>query len=275
VTQAAHAAIARAFVTARQQAVALPDYPGSLPQDLAEAYAIQDIALELSPAPVGGWKVGRIPAPLSDRFGIDRLAGPIFAPTIVYADDAPDGLIFSEGFGAAEAEYLLRVGTAPDPAQNQFTLEEAAAHIDAVHIGLEIASSPFPGINDFGPTVTISDFGNNNGLIIGDAVTGWETLTFAEDEVSTIIDDAVIGTGKAASFPDGLLGSVRFLLENLAARGIPLHVGSWISTGAVTGVHQVTLGQSVRADFGRLGSVECRIAAQPGDAAAAREANTI
>jgi 2-keto-4-pentenoate hydratase len=55
---------------------------------------------------------------------------------------------------------------------------------------------------------------------------------------------------------------VRFLLENLAARGIRLQPGAWISTGAVTGVHEVRVGQTVVADFGPLGTAHCVIRPQ-------------
>src|SRR3546814_8452265 len=65
---------------------------------------------------------------------------------------------------------MRRVGTPPPADQKRFTTEEATAHIDMVHLGIAIASSPLPTINDLGPTVTISDFGNNNGLVIGPAI---------------------------------------------------------------------------------------------------------
>ena len=41
----------------------------------------------------------------------------------------------------------------------------------------------------------------------------------------------------------------RFLFELMASRGIPLHAGQWISTGAVTGVHDALPGQLVEARF--------------------------
>ena len=104
-TAASPAAIARAFVTARQQATGFSDYPGPIPPSLADGYANQAEALALVDAPVGGWKVGRVPAPLVERFGADRLAGPIFTPTIHALTPDAAGLVFAQGFGAAEAEF--------------------------------------------------------------------------------------------------------------------------------------------------------------------------
>ncbi|MFC3443262.1 2-keto-4-pentenoate hydratase [Sphingobium rhizovicinum] len=253
---------ATAFLDARRTASGLADYPGTPPATLDQGYAIQDAALARVSDSVAGWKVGRILPPLSDQYGCDRLAGPIFTPFVEIVDDATSGLVFAEGFGAVEAEFLFRIGTPPPVDKLHFTLEEAAAHIDAVHIGIEIASSPFKGINAMGPAVTISDFGNNNGLLIGPAVPHWRDGAYALQPVATRIDGVAVGTGTASAFNDGAIGSVRFLLENLAARGIAAQSGWWISTGAVTGVHPAQPGQSVETDFGPLGTLTCRIATQ-------------
>ncbi|HEY6814058.1 MAG TPA: 2-keto-4-pentenoate hydratase, partial [Croceibacterium sp.] len=106
--------IAEAFVTARREARPLPGYPGTLPATLEQAYRVQDHALALGASTVGGWKVGRIMPPTSETVGSDRLAGPIFADSIFPAGETPVSMaVFDGGFGAAEAEFLLRVGAAP------------------------------------------------------------------------------------------------------------------------------------------------------------------
>ncbi|WP_353051191.1 fumarylacetoacetate hydrolase family protein [Sphingobium sp. V4] len=255
-------AIAKGFLSARRAAQGLADYPGTVPDTLTEAYAIQDAALARVEDRVAGWKVGRILPPLSDQYGSDRLAGPILARTVAAIESHTRGLVFADGFGAIEAEFLFRIGKTPPAGMTHFTLEEAADHVDAVHIGVEIASSPFVGINAMGPAVTVSDFGNNNGLLIGPAVPDWTSGAYAEQSVTTRIDGTEVGTGAASAFSHGALGSVRFLLENLASRGIAIQSGWWVSTGAVTGVHPVRPGQEVEMDFGPLGTLHCRIDAQ-------------
>jgi 2-keto-4-pentenoate hydratase len=253
--------IARAFVAARQSATALADYPGPIPPTLVAAYRVQDRALTIDGRVVAGWKVGRINPP---RDGIDRLAGPIFGDQIVDAASAGpiEMPVFAGGFAAAEAEFLLRIGTMPDPAQTHFSLAEAAALVDAVHVGIEIASSPFPGINVLGPTVTISDFGNNNGLVVGPEVDAWREADIDAWPVALTINGAPIGAGRAADMLDGPVGAVRFLLELAAIRGRPLAAGTWISSGAVTGVHAVAVGDRVEARFGEGLLTGCTIIAQ-------------
>ncbi len=257
--------IASAFVRARRAGLALAEYPGMPPRTLAQAYAVQDAAIPLFGGKVSGWKVGRINPPWLDQLGVSRLAGPIFAEAMVTAANGhvPAGQIYKQGFGAAEAEFVYRIAAAPEPGQTTFSLDEAAALIDAVYCGFEIASSPFHEINALGPLVTISDFGNNNGLLLGPEIPDWCQSGLETWQVSTLIDGKTVGSGKAASFPGGPLESVRFLVENLVARGLPVTPGLLVSSGAVTGVHEVAAGQSVEARFGEFCTLRCDIRHAP------------
>jgi 2-keto-4-pentenoate hydratase len=252
--------IASSFVDARRAGHALPDYPGDMPSALDDAYAVQDAAIELTDAEVAGWKVGRINPPID---GTNRLAGPIFADHIMLADGSPIAMpVFAEGFAAAESEFLLRIGATPDAAKTSYTIDEARDLIDAVHIGIEIASSPFPGINENGPGVTISDFGNNNGLVVGNGIANWRDVDFDSWPVHLAINGARVGAATTATMLDGPFGAARFLFELMAARGIALKPGQWISTGAVTGVHAVAVGDSVEATFDGRMTIDCTIKAR-------------
>lgn len=254
------AEIAARFLAARRAGDGLSEYPGELPETLDAAYAIQDRAIAAWGKPVIGWKVGRINPPLSGRFGADRLAGPIFASeTPAEGGRAPEMPVFAKGFAAGEAEFLLRIARTPDAGKTRFTLQEAAELIDAVHVGIEVASSPLEPINRIGPVAVISDFGNNNGLVIGRAVPDWRASGFESWEVETLIDGVSVGTGRASGFPDGAIGSARFLFEVMAHRGIALQPGQWISSGAVTGVHDAQAGQRVEARFAPGFTVACQL----------------
>lgn len=258
------ATIAGRFLAARRAASGLGAYPGELPAGLDHAYRVQDAAIAAWGRPVIGWKVGRINPPLAERLGADRLAGPIFDERRAAAGETADMPVFAQGFAAGEAEFLLRIGRAPDPAKTAFTLDEAAALIDAVFVGIEIASSPLASINDLGPVAVVSDFGNNNGLLVGAEIPGWRESSFEHWDATLLIDGAEAGRGTAAAFPDGAIGSAKFLFELMARRGIALAPGQWISSGAVGGVHDARVGQTVEARFGTLPPVRCRlVAARP------------
>jgi 2-keto-4-pentenoate hydratase len=260
------ATIAGRFLSARRAAGGFADYPGTFPDSLEDAYRIQDEAIASWGPPVVGWKVGRILPPYSERFGADRLAGPIFSAIEADPGEAPELPVFANGFAAGEAEYLLRIGSPPPAGNLSFTLDEATELIDAVYVGIEIASSPLRTINELGPVAVVSDFGNNNGLVIGPAIPDWRTSRFEEWAVVTLIDGIEAGRGSASAFPDGAIGSARFLFEHMARRGIALHAGQWISSGAITGVHDAHPGQMVEARFGDRYRLSCILSeARPED----------
>jgi 2-keto-4-pentenoate hydratase len=253
--------IAEQFLSARRAAAGLAAYPGDMPHSLPDAYAVQDAAIAKWNHPIIGWKVGRVPAGLTTQFGTDRLAGPIFSSRYASDGEEVEMPVFAQGFAAGEAEFLLKIGRTPPPAQTAFTLDEAAELIEAVHVGIEIASSPLQAINELGPIAVVSDFGNNNGMVIGPAIPDWRSHGFEQWLVETTVDGQTAGTGQAANFPHGAIGSARFLFELMAKRQIPLARGQWISSGAVTGVHQAAPGQLVEAVFDDRLKVRCRLAA--------------
>lgn len=256
--------IARRFVEARRSAGGFAEYPGKLPNDVDQAYVIQGAAIQQWGGAILGWKIGRVGSPFSERLGVHRLAGPIFKVVDAGAGANPLMPVFERGFAAAEAEFLLRIGAAPPHGQAEFTLAEAAELIDAVHVGIEIASSPLRPINALGPIAIISDFGNNNGLVVGPAILDWRVSGFEQWGVSTRVDGREVGRGEASSFPDGAIGSARFLFELMARRGIELEAGQWISSGAVTGVHEIKPGDQVQVLFDRWYEVGCKaVAAEP------------
>jgi 2-keto-4-pentenoate hydratase len=253
------ATIAGRFLAARRNAAGLDGYPGDFPETLDEAYAVQDAAIAAWAWPVLGWKVGRVNPPLDSRYGTDRLTGPIFDVITASPGIEPDMPVFAQGFVAGEAEFLLRIGRAPPAGKADFSLDEAAALIDAVHVGIEIASSPLGAINALGPVAVVSDFGNNNGLVVGAAIPDWRESGFEEWPVTTFIDGTPVGTGRASGFPDGAIGAARFLFQLMARRGIAVEAGQWISSGAVSGVHAAAPGQRVEARFGAGHALACRL----------------
>jgi 2-keto-4-pentenoate hydratase len=255
--------IALSFVTARKECKALDDFPGSVPVDLASGYQIQDIAIELWPEQPAGWKVGRIPPDVEGKMGIDRLAGPIFGSTIFNVSSADDleMPVFAGGFAAVEAEYVAVIGADAPADKLAWSTDEAAGMIADLRIGLEIASSPLATINDLGPTVVVSDFGNNAGLIIGPAIEDWRDRELETMQCETFINGDSVGTGGAFKLTGGFIRSVQFLLELNASRGRPLRAGDVIATGQTNGIHDVVVGDVSRIDFGRDGSLSCKILA--------------
>jgi 2-keto-4-pentenoate hydratase len=252
--------VAAEFVKARHSAGFFTQYPGAQPQDLDSAYLCQDEAISLWNDTVAGWKVGWIPDPLSQKFGAQRLVGPIFSRSVQRSDGATqvDAPVFARGFAAVEAEFVVQLAKDAPANVTEWTAETARRFVKAMYIGIEIASSPLQNINDYGPAVVASDFGNNAGLLLGAEILDWQTRPLETLNCETRIDGNVVGRGSAAAVSGGPLAALAFALRANARRGRPLRAGDFVSTGAATGVHSIQAGQSAEAIFTGIGSLRCR-----------------
>lgn len=256
--------IANRFVSARRDAKALSDFPGQIPATMTFAYDVQERALEQWPAKPAGWKVGRIADDVAAVLGDNRLSGPIFESMITSAEA---GLITAPvivgGFAAVEAEFIFRVGHDADPGTTTYDADAALALVDGLYFGIEMAGSPLSTINDLGPTVVASDFGNNFGLIVGGSIADWRQRQVASLACETFVDGQSVGRGDASSVLGGPAGALAWLAGHLARRRRPLLKGQWVSTGAVTGIHRIGPGQTAEVVFDGLGRLRLNtIAAQ-------------
>lgn len=254
--QAQH--IAEQFTAARAAGRALADYPGPLPATLEQAYAVQAAALARWPAPAQGWKVARMAPAFATQFPEERLIGPAFGANLHRPAVGEQAVcpVFEGGFAAVEAEIVIVVAADAPAGKTDWTADEVAPLVRSLHIGVEIASSPLATLNALGPGAVISDFGNNWGVVIGAEVPNWQALE--RIAVETFIDGQSIGTGEVA-LKSGPLGALAFTLNKRAAQGAPLRTGDVISTGMITGVHDVLPGQQSRHVFAGCGEVGVRL----------------
>lgn len=255
--------VAERFVAARLSARALPDYPGPLPETLADAYARQDAAIALWPDATAGWKVGGVADSWAALLGESRLVGPIFRRHVWHfqAGAVTPLPIIPGGFAAVEAEYVFVLAASAPAAQTEWTPAQAADLVGEMRVGIELAGSPLATINELGPAVVVSDFGNNAGLILGEPIAGWRERPPESLTCETYLDGRRVGQGGAASIPGGPLAALAFALGRSARRGRALEAGDLISTGACTGIHPIKVDEQACVVFAGAAALHCRGAA--------------
>lgn len=242
--------ISRRLVAERRRAGTLHGFPGELPANLADAYGVQAISREDWPDTVIGWKVGGIPPKHREALGADYLSGPIFARRFFRVEQGKVSQmpVFADGFAAIEPEFVLQLGETPAD--------------DRVYIGAEIASSPIVAINDVGPIAVVCDFGNNNGLLLGPEIAEWRDLSGECVPVRAEIEGKVVGEKEVFDLPEAVARSREFLFDLAGRVGIDLPVGTYVSTGAITGVHDAECGDRSTLDFGPRGKLEIELVAE-------------
>ncbi|MEO1303744.1 MAG: 2-keto-4-pentenoate hydratase [Pseudomonadota bacterium] len=259
-TRIAH--ISNTLVNARWDRRVLSSFPGELPTDLDEAYAVQDRSISHWDDDVVAWKVGGIPPDLRPVLGQDWVTGPIYSKRQRFAGQAPvDMAVFDGGFAAVEAEIVLEFGDLSRLHTASPTADEIVPFIAACYIGVEIASSPMPDINVIGPLAVISDFGNNHGMIVGRRIEDWSPEKLSSIEVKTFVEGELVGTACPPAPPAGPMGAAAFLVENLKRRGRSIPAGLRVSSGALTGIHDVLVGQRSTVTFSDFGEIDMNIVA--------------
>ena len=248
-------AISKRLVEARMSAEPLPDFPGELPDTLEQAYAIQAASIARWPDAVAGWKVAMLSESDRERLAAERLVGPVFDSKIhrVLAGSSVSIPVYEGGFAAVEAEFVLELGVSVGPSDRTYSDEELIDSIADVYCGAEIASSPMAVVNERGPTSIVSDFGNNCGVLVGPKVPDWSTRLPGFLRATVTIDDVVVGEKAADAIIGSPLQALRVLIGVSASRGIALPAGTLVSSGAITGVHDVNISSISRVDFGPLG----------------------
>lgn len=245
------------LVRARLDAQPLSAFPGELPATLKDAYAVQSASIARWPDVVAGWKVGGIPAELQATLEAERLAGPIYRASVhdIAAGATRSMAVYAGGFAAVEAEFIFRLNARVEPDDRPLSDSELTERV-TLHVGAEIASSPIAAINRIGPLCVVCDFGNNGGLLVGPEVPDWEARDADAMTAAVAVDGVAVGSATAAGVDGGLLRPLRFLIDLCRERGLALPVGTLVSCGALTGIHEVTVASTARVDFGTLGAFD-------------------
>jgi 2-keto-4-pentenoate hydratase len=261
--------ISLAFRTARLAAAPLSGYPGErVPATLSQAYDIQEASIAAWPDRLAGWKVAAIQPQWREAYPAERVYGPVFAKSVLFAAaEAVDFPVIRGGYAAAEAEFAVRLGDG-FPLHTRFEkASDLLPFVAAVHAAIEIAGSPLPTLSSLGPGAVISDFGNNLGLVVGPELSNFFERDLADWCVETDLNGTLAGSGGADRIPGGPLASLLFLANSLVDRGSTLRPGDWISTGASTGVHPMSVGHTVTVRFDRQPALCLRaVAAVPAPA---------
>lgn len=211
---------------------------------------MQKLSREAWPDELIGWKVGGVPAHLREVLGADHVGGPIYSRRFFTADagELVQMPVFAQGYAAVEPEFVVLLGDAPEQ--------------DRVFIGIEMASSPIVDINAIGSLAVVCDFGNNNGVLVGPEIMDWRDPDLPDLEVSTRINDTLIAQKTVSDIPFEIERARGFLTKLAQREGFDVPPGTYISTGAITGVHKAHCGDRSRLDFGRYGALEIELIAE-------------
>ena len=212
---------------------------------MAGAYVIAaDIraARERGGARTVGRKIGFTNAELAAAFGAPGpIWGWVYDATFIEGDGADRAFPLA---GLAEPrlepEIALRLARAPEPGMNADAL---ASCVNAAMPGFEVVQSVYPGWR-FTAAEAVAAHGLHGALVVG-ASLPLDPAALAGLEVSLDRDGERVADGVGANAMGGPLAALGWLVAELDRTGAePLRAGEVVTTGTLTGAHEVAAGET-------------------------------
>jgi 2-keto-4-pentenoate hydratase len=217
-----------------------------------EAYSIQDAVLaelwpETRPA---AWKAG---GP-SDK--VEPTAAPIPPEHLLRSPASVAGAKMQ--MIGVEAEVAFRLAKDLPPRSRPYSDRSVAAAVGEVVVAIELCDTRLAKWKDTSGLWKLADFQNNSALVVGSGTKDWQKIDFLQQEMEFRIGSRVAKAKGAHSFgnPFRLLP---WLVRHAAKRGLGLHAGDVITTGAWTGLEIARPGDEVTARFPGIGEATVRI----------------
>lgn len=244
------------IVEARRTLAFLDDLSGARrPATLADAYRMQEAAIERWDDEIAGWKVGTTSKHAQDLFGISEpVYGPVFRKTVVQGPATLPANEFHHRM--LESEFAFRFGKDLPPRAAPYSRQEIVEAIDALVPAFEIISPRYRSLSAGGLLQVVADFCANGGAVMGPVIQDWRGIDLPSHAVKLSIGGALRQEGKGSAVLGDPLNVAEWFVNTFRARGVKVAQGQFVMTGTMTGINAPEIGQPAAADFGNLGRVE-------------------
>jgi 2-keto-4-pentenoate hydratase len=240
--------------TYRRRARLEPLSPDLRPDDIAEAYAMQEQLQSLF-APergtVAGYKIA-ITTPVMQRLmGIDHPCGGAIFASMVH--DSPARLRCTDYVNVAvECEIAVRLA-ADLPGGRTYDRDSVAGAVGACMAAIEIIDDQNADYKKADAFNLIANNAWNGGVVLGTGRTDWRQSDLAGLAGRMLINGEAVGSGVGADVLGHPLNALAWLANTMAERGRPLRAGMVVSTGSIVSTKWPKPGDTVVAEIEGLG----------------------
>ena len=245
----------------RRRAKLEPLPPGLRPDDIAEAYAMQE-QLEILFTPergaVAGYKIA-ITTPVMQRLmGIAHPCGGAIFATMVHG--SPARLSCARYVNVAvECEIAVRLA-ADLPAGRTYDRDSVAGSVDTCMAAIEIIDDQNADYKQADALNLIANNAWNGGVVLGPARGDWRQRDLAALSGRMLINGEPVGGGVGADVLGHPLNALAWLANTMAERGRPLCAGMVVSTGSIVSTKWPKADDTVTAEIDGLGEAVAHFA---------------
>jgi len=249
--------LAAALAEAWRNDATIPLPPAdAAPASRAEAYAVQDRMAALIDDAVVGWKVGATVEAVQRLEGHDGpIPGRLFASRVF---DSP-ARVPAARFGGANVECEFAFRLARDlPLGDRPHAPDGIADALVLHPAVELTGSRYAAASGGRQPRThdvIADNGSGNGFVFGPGLAGWRDTAFETLPIIARIDGGDAIEAYTGIYRRDPLTVAAETMNDLAARGIRLRAGDYLSTGSLTVPTPIAGGNTFVAEFAGLATL--------------------
>ena len=157
-----------------------------------------------------------------------------------------------------EAEVAFRLAKDLPPRTRPYSEKAVAAAVGEVLVAIELCDTRLANWKETSGLWKLADFQNNSALVVGSGTKDWQKIDFLKQEVEFRIGARVV-KGKGAHSFGNPFRLLPWLVAHCKKRGMGLHAGDVITTGAWTGLEIAKAGDEVTARFPGIGEATVRI----------------
>lgn len=232
----------------------------TFPESQEAAYQLQASLNDASGCTVNGFKIGATSITTMEMLGLDQpFYGPLYQEfTRHQGGEIPVHVAHGP---QVETEFVVAIGKDLSGNGNR-TLNDIRAVTSWVSGGFEIIGSRLKTVPEKRGLCAIADFGANLDFMVGDPVRNWQEFNLDDHPVDLYVNDKQVANGNSnLSIAGNPLGMVAWLLNHPRFQSRGLLDGDLISCGTCTGIYPVAPGDTLRAEFGALGTLTANITA--------------
>ncbi|MGI9407533.1 MAG: 2-keto-4-pentenoate hydratase [Hyphomicrobiaceae bacterium] len=224
------------------------------PQNIRDAYAVQDRFVEALGWEVGGWfcactnvSIQKI-LNLNEPYYARLFTRHIFAePATLNAADYPPVVL--------ECEFGFRLGRDLPRRSEPYTRGEVESAISEVHPTIEVVAGHLRDWPNQDVWSVIADNGTDGALVYGKGARDWQNLDLVNMPVSLEVNGRVVREGSGRNVLGDPLEAFVWLANARSKDGEGLRAGDIHNTGTTTDIIWIEPGDTATARFEGLGSV--------------------
>ncbi len=244
---------------------AIDDLPDGLaPRTREDGYAIQALLEGRSREPLFGWKIAATSEAGQKHIAVDGpMAGRLLAES-VFEDGATLDLAGNR-MRVAEPEFAFRFARDLEPQATPRSVAEVLDAVATLHPAIEIPDSRFADFVTAGEAKLIADNACGHQFVLGAATDAdWRDIDLVAHAVHAEVADRYVRDGAGVNVLGDPRVALAWLVDEVTGMGLTVRAGQVVTTGICMTPLEIRPGDTVRAEFGVLGSVGVRLAPAAG-----------